>query len=85
MAIDSAETANEVNAFLSRMQLGFLILLDQDGSNSRRWKVFAPPTTFLLDAEGRMRHVLTGPTEWDEGEALDIIESLLTEVPAGAK
>jgi len=85
VALDSAETAEEVNGFLSRMKLGFPILLDPDGSNTKRWKVFALPTTFLLDASGRVRHVLTGPTEWDEGEALEIIESLLAEFPAGAK
>jgi len=79
VALDSAETREEVDAFLSRMTLGFPILLDPDGSNTKRWKVFALPTTFLLDAEGRVRYVLTGPTEWDEGEALDIIESLLAE------
>ena len=80
VALDSAETREEVDAFLSKMTLGFPILLDPDGSNTKRWKVFALPTTFLLDAEGRVRHVLTGPTEWDEGEALAIIESLLAEV-----
>lgn len=85
VALDSAETANEVNAFLSRMKLGFPILLDPDGSNTQRWKVFVLPTTFLLDAGGRVRYVLTGPTEWDEGEALDVIESLLAEVPSRAR
>lgn len=80
VALDSAETRQEVDAFLSKMTLGFPILLDPDGSNTKRWKVFALPTTFLLDAEGRLRHVLTGPTEWDEGEALALIESLLAEV-----
>jgi len=85
IALDSVETADEVHGFLSRMKLGFPILLDPDGSNTKRWKVFALPTTFLLDAEGRVRYVLTGPTEWDEGEALEIIESLLTELPARAK
>lgn len=79
VALDSAETPEEVTDYLSRMKLGFPILLDADGSNTRRWKVFALPTTFLLDAEGRIRYVLTGPTEWDEGEALRVIESLLTE------
>jgi peroxiredoxin len=79
VALDSAETREEVDAFLSRMTLGFPILLDPDGSNTKRWKVFALPTTFLLDPEGRLRYELTGPTEWDEGEALDIIESLLAE------
>lgn len=81
VALDSAETPGEVNAYLSRMKLGFPILLDPDGSNTRRWKVFALPTTFLLDADGRVRYVLTGPTEWDEGEALQVIESLLAEQP----
>ncbi|MHB1144277.1 MAG: TlpA family protein disulfide reductase [Thiobacillus sp.] len=85
VALDSAETREEVDAYLSRMKLGFPILLDPDGSNTKRWKVFALPTTFLLDAEGRVRYVLTGPTEWDEGEALEIIESLLAELPARAK
>ncbi len=79
VALDSAETAEEVNAYLAKMQLGFPILLDPDGSNTKRWKVFALPTTFLLDPEGRVRHVLTGPTEWDEGEALDVIEVMLGE------
>lgn len=81
VALDSAETPEEVNAYLSKMKLGFPILLDPDGSNTRRWKVFALPTTFLLDAQGRVRYVLTGPTEWDEGEALGVIESLLAELP----
>ncbi|MDP1645101.1 MAG: TlpA disulfide reductase family protein [Thiobacillus sp.] len=84
VALDSAETPDEVNAYLSRMKLGFPILLDPDGSNTKRWNVFALPTTFLLDAEGRVRYVLTGPTEWDEGEALGVIESLLAELPAQA-
>ncbi|HWR75580.1 MAG TPA: TlpA disulfide reductase family protein [Thiobacillus sp.] len=85
VALDSAETPDEVNAYLSRMKLGFPILLDPDGSNTKRWNVFALPTTFLLDARGRVRYVLTGPTEWDEGEALGVIESLLAELPAAAK
>lgn len=85
VALDSAETREEVSAYLSRMKLGFPVLLDPDSSNTRRWKVFALPTSFLLDAEGRVRYVLTGPTEWDEGEALELIESLLAELPGQAR
>jgi thiol-disulfide isomerase/thioredoxin len=85
VALDSAETLEDVSAYLSRMKLGFPILLDPDGGNTRRWKVFALPTSFLLDAEGRVRYVLTGPTEWDEGEALQVIESLLAELPTPSK
>jgi len=85
VAVDSAETAAEVNAYLSKMTLGFPILLDPEGSNTRRWKVFALPTSFLLDAEGKVRYVLTGPTEWDEGEALQLIESMLAELPGAGE
>lgn len=85
VAISSAETPDEVNAYLSKMKLGFPVLLDTDSSNTRRWKVFALPTTFVLDAQGRVRHVLTGPAEWDEGEALAVAESMLAELPAPVK
>ena len=85
VAISSAETPEEVNAYLSKMKLGFPVLLDTDGSNTRRWKVFALPTTFVLDAGGRVRHVLTGPAEWDEGEALAVVESMLAKLPEPAK
>lgn len=85
VAVNSAETAKDVKAFLSKMKLSFPILLDPDGGNTRRWKVFALPTSFLLDAQGRVRYVLTGPTEWDEGEALQNVESLLARAPAPVK
>ena len=85
VAISSAETPAEVNTYLSKMKLGFPVLLDTDGSNTRRWKVFALPTTFVLDAGGRVRHVLTGPAEWDEGEALAVVESMLAKLPEPAK
>lgn len=85
VAVDSAESPEDVKAYLAKMSLGFPVLLDADSINTRRWKVFVLPTTFLLDAEGRVRHVLAGPTEWDEGEGLRTIESLLAEMPAQGK
>jgi peroxiredoxin len=85
VAISSAETPDEVKAYLSKMKLDFPVLLDTEGANTRRWKVFALPTTFVLDAEGRVRHVLTGPAEWDEGEALGVVESMLGALPTHTK
>jgi thiol-disulfide isomerase/thioredoxin len=85
LALDSAEPPDDVKAFLSRMKPGFEVLLDPDGVNTRRWKVFALPTSFLLDAEGHVRYVLTGPTEWDEGEAMQVIEAMLAQQPASRK
>lgn len=84
VAVDSAETPEEVQAFLKTLDLGFPILLDSDGQNTRRWKVYALPTSFLLDGDGRIRYVLKGGAEWDEGEALQVIEALLAEIGQSA-
>jgi peroxiredoxin len=83
LALDSVEPVEDVQAFLTTMKLGFPILLDPEGENTRRWKVYALPTTFLLDKAGRIRHVLKGGAEWDEGEALEAIEGLLQEIVVG--
>ncbi len=77
VAISSAEPADDVTRYLARMPLGFEILLDSDGSNTRRWKVFAMPTTFLIDASGQLRQVITGAIDWDSGEGLEAVEALL--------
>lgn len=79
VAIDSAEPVEDVRGFLATMKLQFPILLDPEGENTRRWKVYALPTSFLLDAEGHIRYVLKGGAEWDEGEFLQAIETLLAE------
>lgn len=82
LAVDSVEPLEDVQGFLATLKLGFPILLDPEGDNTRRWKVYALPTTFLLDAEGRIRYALKGGAEWDEGEALVAIEGLLREASA---
>jgi thiol-disulfide isomerase/thioredoxin len=79
LGVDSAEPREDVMAFLEVVRVGFPILLDIDSTVTKRWKVYALPTSFIVDRTGRIRYSLSGPTEWDEGEALQLIESLLRE------
>jgi thiol-disulfide isomerase/thioredoxin len=79
LGVDSAEEREEVVAFLRLVKVDFPILLDPDSATTRRWKVFALPTSFLIDRNGKVRYSIAGPTEWDEGEALALIDSLLHE------
>ena len=79
LGVDSAEQREEVEEFLKLVKIDFPILLDPDTAATRRWKVFALPTSFLVDRKGKVRYSISGPTEWDEGEAVQIIESLLQE------
>jgi thiol-disulfide isomerase/thioredoxin len=79
LAIDSGEPNADVQAFLRTMPARFPVLLDPDSVVTMRWKVFAMPTTFLIDKRGRVRYVFSGGTEWDSGEALEHIQKLLSE------
>jgi cytochrome c biogenesis protein CcmG/thiol:disulfide interchange protein DsbE len=47
-------------AFAYAEGVTFPILLDQDGETSRRYLVRALPTTFFIDRQGVIRHVVVG-------------------------
>ena len=79
LGIDSAEQRDEVEDFLQTVKVDFTIVLDPDSVATKQWKVFALPTSFLIGRDGKVRYSLSGPTEWDEGEAIRLIESLLQE------
>ncbi|MEK6664085.1 MAG: TlpA disulfide reductase family protein [Pseudomonadota bacterium] len=85
LAVDMAESEAEVRQFLKDMKdakLDFTILMDKDGRALKEWKVFVFPTSYVLDAEGKLRYSLLGSTEWDEFDTLKKIEALLPQIPA---
>lgn len=49
--------AHEVRAISARLDLKFPIVLDADGSIARRFLVKQWPSTFVVDASGRVRWV----------------------------
>ncbi|MBI5752113.1 MAG: TlpA family protein disulfide reductase [Hydrogenophilales bacterium] len=80
LAVDMAESDTDVRQFLKDMKdakLDFTILMDKDGKALKEWKVFVFPTSYVLDAEGKLRYALLGSTEWDEFDTLKKIEALL--------
>lgn len=85
LAVDMAESEADVRQFLKDIKdtkLDFTILMDKDGKALKEWKVFVFPTSYVLDAEGKLRYSLLGSTEWDEFDTLKKIEALLPQVPA---
>ena len=77
LTVDMAETPQEVSAFLTEVNLDFTVLMDRDGKALKQWKVFAFPTSFLVDPEGKIRYAVFGTTEWDEAEAVAKVNELL--------
>ena len=78
LSVDIKEPARRVRSFLKRLKLepGFPILMDRNGEVSKAWKVYAYPSTFLIDRTGTIRYAKSGALEWDEQEVIDTIASL---------
>ena len=79
LAVDSGESRDEAGPFLNEIRPNFAILPDADSEITKHWKVFAMPTSFLVDKRGQVRYALAGATEWDEGDAWRLIQELLAE------
>jgi thiol-disulfide isomerase/thioredoxin len=77
VAVNMGEDEATIREFLGKMKVDFTILLDADGSLMKDWRVFAFPTSFLVDGQGVARYALFGPIEWDDPEVLKQIEGLL--------
>lgn len=76
LAVNMGDDDASVRDFLKKIPLSFPILMDRQGSVSRQWKVYALPTSFVLDAKGTVTYVLFGSLEWDTPEVAAQLSSL---------
>lgn len=71
IAVDVGEDADTVFSFTGQLEPAptFPLLLDKDSAAMQRWKVKGLPTTFVVDAQGRVVRRAVGGREFDH-EAL---------------
>jgi thiol-disulfide isomerase/thioredoxin len=79
LTVDIKEPPDKILNFFKELKLqhNFPVLMDTDGQVSKDWKVYAYPSNFLLDKEGKVRYGYRGALEWDKDEVVKIINSLL--------
>lgn len=77
ISVNYGESAQQVHAFLRRVEVRFPVLLDIDGAVARQWKVFAFPSTFVIDSEGRIRYGVNAAIHWDDAAVIEMLEGLI--------
>ena len=77
LAVNVKESSAKVWKFMKLLNVTFTTLLDSTGESAEAWDVQIYPTSYLIDADGRMRYVAYGPVDWDSDDIIQRIESLL--------
>jgi thiol-disulfide isomerase/thioredoxin len=74
--VNTAETDDEVFAFLTIVAPSLSTLMDRDGRVTERWQPRGLPSSFLVDPDGRLRYLALGGRQWDSPAYLDFLKFL---------
>lgn len=74
--VNTAETDDDVFAFMAVVAPDLDSLLDRDGALTQRWQPRGLPSTFLVDPAGRIRYLALGGRRWDSPSYLDFLRGL---------
>jgi thiol-disulfide isomerase/thioredoxin len=88
VSVNFREEPEHILAFMREVAVDFPVLMDQDGRVSGEWGVFAFPSSFILDRQGRIRYSVNTAIEWDTDAVRDVIDTLRAEPspePAGVR
>ena len=74
--VNTAETEDEVFAFLAVVAPDLMPLLDSDGLVTEAWQPRGLPATFLVDPQGRIQYQALGGRGWDQPAYLAFLQGL---------
>lgn len=83
LAVSSGEPLSVIDRAVKRYRIDLEVLADPGGEQTLAWGVSGLPTSYLVDAAGRVRMRLRGPMNHGGSEVADAIESLLQEGESG--
>ncbi len=70
VGINIGEDAEGIKAFNEEVPIDFHSLVGDPVNSLKNWSVRSMPTTFIVDADGKILYVAHGPREWDDPELI---------------
>jgi peroxiredoxin len=77
LAVSIREQPETVAAWAKKVNLGFPVLLDEEGVAMRAWRVTSTPTVFLIDRRGRVVGKAIGTKPWASPAGRALLDALL--------
>jgi len=77
ITVNFGEKAERIKPFLKKIEVDVPVLLDPDMSTSKAWVKAGLPTTYIIDADQKIRYQVLGALEWASPEVEAKIRELL--------
>jgi thiol-disulfide isomerase/thioredoxin len=77
VSINYAETPGHIKDFMKKVKVDFPVLLDADGNISKKWKVVAFPSTFVIGVDGKIHYGVNAAIHWDTDKVIQQLEGLM--------
>lgn len=79
IAVSIDRSVAKVKRYLEKIPADYVVLIDEETEVARTYGVFALPTSFLIDREGKIRHKFMGMRKWTDEASKELIEEFLME------
>jgi len=83
VAVNVGEDRDTIAAFLKQAPVDFAVPMDTDTKVAQRYHTKGLPTTYVIDAQGRLAYRATGSRAWDDPKLLEQVRAL-KQAPAAA-
>lgn len=84
LAINQRENAALVNKFMKTNGLNFTTPLDTTGRVAGYYRVYGIPVSYLIDADGQVIGMKSGPMDWATSAVVDVFRKLIGDGNSGA-
>jgi len=77
VAVSSDRTGDALRRFLARVPVSFTVLHDPENELAHRYKVYALPTSYIIDRDGTLAKKIFGGYDWVSEESISMFSEFL--------